>query len=205
MAPTSTREVARRRGWVAYVPNTATAVTVACSFSVLIPTTPTNVCVACTFIGLFTDAIDGALARVLGVSSKVGANFDQLADLCCFGVAPAAFFARQQLRGYEPPMDAADVLPYVAGCVYMVCAAYRIARELVVHAGKKPTYFVGIPSNVAAVPAALTAAYAPLGELWPSLLVVCLGAAMVSPFHIPAIRPGDFGAKPRAGARTRAS
>ena len=45
------------------------------------------------------------LARSLKASSKFGAAFDQLADLTCFGVGPAIFYIRHELRQVLPIQD----------------------------------------------------------------------------------------------------
>merc|ERR1711988_826084 len=118
-------------------------------------------------VGLVADMLDGFLARSLKATSKFGAAFDQLADLTCFGVGPAIFFIRHQ-------MEQGSVLSaLIPGYLYMVCAAARIARELVVHNISKPMFFVGIPTNLAC-PILLSMAYVLPNAWWLPLLVVLL-------------------------------
>src|SRR5689334_23536714 len=41
------------------------------------------------FVAAVLDAMDGRVARRLGVTSRFGAELDSLSDFLCFGVAPA--------------------------------------------------------------------------------------------------------------------
>jgi len=55
------------------------------------------------FLAAFFDLLDGAVARALKVTSKLGVQLDSLADLITFGVLPAFIYAsifRMQLAGY---------------------------------------------------------------------------------------------------------
>merc|ERR1719491_505031 len=122
---------------------------------------------------------------MLQCGSKFGATFDQLADLTCFGVGPAIFFTRQ--RQLAMPPDAAlcsHVLTIAAGYCYMGCSVYRIARELIVHSGARPLYFVGIPTNLACVFSVPAAALMPGSVVLPWLIIV-LSGMMVMPYRIP--------------------
>merc|ERR1739845_9560 len=80
--------------------------------------------------------------------SKFGSAFDQLADLTCFGIGPAIFFMRMQLDGLDA-WGWVQFMSLLAGYVYVVSSVARIARELVVHNISRPTFFVGIPTNLA--------------------------------------------------------
>lgn len=55
------------------------------------------------FLAAFFDLLDGAVARALKVTSKLGVQLDSLADLITFGVLPAFIYAsifKMQLAGY---------------------------------------------------------------------------------------------------------
>ena len=41
------------------------------------------------FIAIMLDAVDGRVARILGVSNELGKELDSLADIVSFGVVPA--------------------------------------------------------------------------------------------------------------------
>jgi len=67
------------------------------------------------------DGLDGRLARLLKATSRFGAEFDSLADFCCFGVAPAFVLYLWSLRslggfGFTPCL------------MFAVCMALRLAR-----------------------------------------------------------------------------
>ena len=66
----------------------------------------------------------------------------------------------------------------------MACSALRIARELDVHEGERPLYFVGIPTNLACCFAVPFAAYYPDHIMLPWVILV-LSAMMVMPLKIP--------------------
>jgi len=171
------------------IPNAITFVTVFCGFllmaSAAVPGISPHVCVFATMLGLCTDMLDGHAARKLNVKSSFGATFDQLADLTCFGIGPAIFFTRQRQEALG--LDASFgslLLTVVGGYAYMACSVFRIARELIVHSGVRPLYFVGIPTNLACVPAVLFSAYAPGVVILPWLIIV-LSGMMVMPYHVP--------------------
>jgi CDP-diacylglycerol--serine O-phosphatidyltransferase len=71
---------------------------------------------ACIF-----DALDGRLARLGGNESAFGREFDSLADIVSFGVAPALMVNRIVL--HETPK-----LGWMVASVYLVCGALRLAR-----------------------------------------------------------------------------
>jgi CDP-diacylglycerol--serine O-phosphatidyltransferase len=168
----------------AQVPNMVTCIVIICGCSLMastsIPGFTPEVSLIAAAIGLTADMLDGFLARSLNATSKFGAAFDQLADLTCFGIGPAVFFIRHQMEQGLMPASVA----LIPGYLYMVCAAARIARELVVHNIGKPTFFLGIPTNLAC-PILLSMVYAFPNAWWLPLLVVVLSAMMVMPVKIP--------------------
>mmetsp|Transcript_39642 Transcript_39642/g.118608 ORF Transcript_39642/g.118608 Transcript_39642/m.118608 type:complete len:222 (-) Transcript_39642:217-882(-) len=171
------------------LPNAITCVTVACGFllmaSTSIPGISPQVCILATVCGLIADVADGQVARVLRVKSKFGATFDQLADLTCFGIGPAIFFTRQRLVALGSNASLfSSAMTVVAGYSYMACSTFRIARELIVHDGARPLYFVGIPTNLACCFSVPLSAQFPEHPLAP-LIVLILSAMMVMPVKIP--------------------
>src|SRR5947208_8667844 len=79
---------------------------------------------ACIF-----DLLDGRVARMGGVESPFGREFDSLADLISFGVAPAFLVHRVVLRDVfqGPPFDHPEVGWFIAS-IYLLCGAFRLAR-----------------------------------------------------------------------------
>ncbi len=75
---------------------------------------------ACIF-----DALDGRLARMGGVESPFGREFDSLADLISFGAAPAFLVHRVVLR--EVFADKPELGWFIAS-IYLICGALRLAR-----------------------------------------------------------------------------
>ena len=75
---------------------------------------------ACIF-----DLFDGRVARMVGVESPFGREFDSLADLVSFGVAPAFLVHRVVLRDVfqDHPQ-----LGWFISSVYLLCGAFRLAR-----------------------------------------------------------------------------
>lgn len=73
------------------------------------------------------DMLDGRLARMGGRESLFGAEFDSLADVVSFGVAPALlvfFLVLSPAQGY--PMF--QNFGWFLGFIYLLCAAIRLAR-----------------------------------------------------------------------------
>src|SRR5512142_1606182 len=75
---------------------------------------------ACIF-----DLLDGRVARMGGSESPFGREFDSLADLISFGVAPAFLVHRIVLR--DVFLQYAEVGWFIAS-IYVICGALRLAR-----------------------------------------------------------------------------
>ena len=73
----------------------------------------------------FFDALDGRLARMQGQSSDFGREFDSLADIVSFGIAPALLVHDIVLQEFE---QSYPVLGWSIACIYLVCGAMRLAR-----------------------------------------------------------------------------
>ncbi len=102
------------------------------------------------------DTLDGRLARMGGRESLFGAEFDSLADVISFGIAPALmvyFLILSPSQGYPQ----FRTIGWFFGFIYLLCAAIRLARFNVItnpllHGSKKETNkdFVGLPVPAAA-------------------------------------------------------
>lgn len=102
------------------------------------------------------DMLDGRLARMGGRESLFGAEFDSLADVVSFGLAPALmvfFLILSPSQGY--PMF--QSIGWLLGFIYLLCAAIRLARFNVItnpllHREQKESSkdFVGLPVPAAA-------------------------------------------------------
>lgn len=87
------------------------------------------------FFAVIFDGFDGKLARMLGGGSQFGLEFDSLADLVSFGVAPAVLLYHSNLRGLY-------LVGVIAASFFALCVALRLARFNVVHV---PGPFQGLP------------------------------------------------------------
>ena len=101
------------------------------------------------------DSLDGRLARLGGRESLFGAEFDSLADVVSFGVAPALmvfFLILSPTQGY--PMF--RQIGWLIGFIYLLCAAVRLARfnvitnPLLYETKETNKDFVGLPVPAAA-------------------------------------------------------
>jgi CDP-diacylglycerol---serine O-phosphatidyltransferase len=101
------------------------------------------------------DSLDGRLARLGGRESLFGAEFDSLADVISFGVAPALmvfFLILSPTQGYPLFRQ----IGWFIGFIYLLCAAVRLARFNVItnpllHTPKDSSKdFVGLPVPAAA-------------------------------------------------------
>ena len=99
---------------------------------------------ACAF-----DILDGKVARLSGATSKFGVQYDSLADLVSFGIAPALLAFSWALRPYGK-------FGWLAAFLFVVCGALRLARFNVQSASGEIKYFKGLPIPAAASMIALT-------------------------------------------------
>jgi CDP-diacylglycerol--serine O-phosphatidyltransferase len=96
------------------------------------------------FLALIFDGLDGRIARLTNTSSKFGVEFDSLADIVSFGVAPAMFF-------YYSVGDEFGRIGAVLAALYVVFGAIRLARFNVMSPSSEPSVFIGVPIPTAAV------------------------------------------------------
>ena len=89
------------------------------------------------------DALDGKVARLTGTTSRFGVEYDSLADLVAFGVAPG-------LLMYSWALQSFGKLGWLAAFVYVVCGALRLARFNVQVNTVESRRFVGLPIPAAA-------------------------------------------------------
>ncbi len=94
------------------------------------------------------DLLDGRLARLGGQESPFGQQFDSLADIISFGMAPALLLSRAVL--FPLPKN----IGWAIALIYLVCGAMRLARfNCLAALPKKPgasNDFRGLPIPMAA-------------------------------------------------------
>jgi len=94
-------------------------------------------------IAMMWDALDGRVARLTNTQSDFGAQYDSLADLVSFGVAPA-------LLVYEWSLSDLGRIGWLAAFIFLACAALRLARFNTQVGISDKRYFQGLPSPAAA-------------------------------------------------------
>jgi len=95
-------------------------------------------------LSLIFDGLDGRVARLTNATSKFGAEFDSLADIVAFGVAPAMLFYFSIGHMYGK-------LGSLLCAMYVVFGAIRLARFNVMIGSVEPSVFIGVPIPTAAV------------------------------------------------------
>ena len=95
------------------------------------------------------DFLDGIVARLSRATSKFGVQYDSLADLVSFGIAPALLAFSWALRPYGK-------FGWLAAFLFVVCGALRLARYNVMAASGETKYFKGLPIPAAASMIAVT-------------------------------------------------
>jgi CDP-diacylglycerol--serine O-phosphatidyltransferase len=148
------------------------------------------------------DSLDGRMARITGKESSFGREFDSLADVVSFGMAPALLVFFFLLNpGQDFPL--VRTLGGLVGCFYLLCAAVRLARFNVLAAAedkedKAPKDFLGLPVPAAAgTIASLVLMLNSEIDRFPDLkfaalalplLLIVISILMVSNLHYPSLK-----------------
>jgi CDP-diacylglycerol--serine O-phosphatidyltransferase len=134
---------------------------------------------AAPFIGfaVILDMLDGRIARMTGTTSAFGVEFDSLADVISFGVAPA-------ILSFAWGLSPLGRLGWAAGFLFVAAAAMRLARFNIQSGGGDKRYFVGLPSPAAAAIPASTVYAWPYGlydyrAALPAIAMVIVPAALM--------------------------
>ncbi len=132
------------------------------------------------FLAMVMDGLDGRIARMTNTQSEFGAEYDSLADMVSFGMAPALVI-------YEWALQGMGNIGWLAAFVYVAASALRLARFNTQVGVADKRYFQGLASPAAAAVIA--------GAVWvgdgfqlsgmalnwgASLLTIFAGALMVS-------------------------
>jgi CDP-diacylglycerol--serine O-phosphatidyltransferase len=150
----------------------------------------------CILVAGILDSLDGRIARMTGTESEFGREFDSLADVVTFGVAPAVV---AYLWGLIEMRRAGWLVPLF----FLVATATRLARFNVQAARCDSRWFVGLPCPAAAGAVASFLLVAPDPDWRPWLIglvaggLVGLGVLMVSTFRYWSFKSLDL-ARPRS-------
>ena len=175
----SDRPARRFRRGVYLLPSMFTMANMFCGYACIVYAMRGEFATAAPFIGIaiVLDMLDGRVARMTGTTSAFGIEFDSLADVISFGVAPA-------ILSFSWGLQPLGRLGWAAGFIFVAAAAVRLARFNIQSGSHDKRYFVGMPSPAAAaVPAATVFAY-PYGfqtstEALPVLAMVIVPALLM--------------------------
>ncbi len=133
------RRESLRKG-VYLLPNLFTTGTLFAGFYGIISTMNGGYYVAAWFIliSAIFDVLDGKVARLTGTTSRFGVEYDSLADLVAFGVAPGLLMYSWALKPFGK-------LGWLAAFLYVVCGALRLARFNVQVDTVESKRFLGLP------------------------------------------------------------
>lgn len=132
------------------------------------------------------DALDGRVARRLGVTSRFGAELDSLSDFLCFGVAPALVLYLASLRDVGS-------LGWIVVLMFPICSALRLARFNTALVSDTPppawtgSFFTGVPAPAGALLALMPLMVSfEIEAAWPrhalvvGIVLIAVGGLMVS-------------------------
>ena len=167
-----------RRG-VYLLPSLFTMANMFCGYACIVFAMRGEFATAAPFIGfaIVLDMLDGRIARLTGATSDFGIEFDSLADVISFGVAPS-------ILAFAWGLHPLGRLGWAAAFIFAAAAAVRLARFNIQTGHVDKRYFVGMPSPAAAaVPASTVFAY-PIGlhtyaEALPVLAMVVVPALLM--------------------------
>jgi len=142
-------------------------------------------------IAIIFDSLDGRVARAMGTNSEFGKQFDSLADVVSFGMAPAFLAYAWGIHTFAAASAPEGLhlvqLGWLVGFFYLGCCAWRLARfniQGMAQGGSR--FFAGMPCPAAAGMIAATVHFfqtpisdARLSVLW-LVLLIALGALMSS-------------------------
>jgi len=168
-----------RRG-VYLLPSLLTMGNMFCGYACVVYAMRGEYATAAPFIGfaVVRDMLDGRIARLTNTTSEFGVEFDSMADIISFGVAPA-------LLSFCWGLQALGRLGWAASFMFVAAAAMRLARFNIQSGGDgDKRYFVGMPSPAAAAILASTVFAFPDGlhdyrAALPALAMVLVPAALM--------------------------
>jgi len=194
------RATRRRRG-VFLLPSLFTVGNMFCGYACIVYSMSGRLEQAAPYVGIaiVLDMLDGRIARLTNTTSAFGVEFDSLADVISFGVAPAVLAFEWGLKGLGQA-------GWAAGFIYMSAAAMRLARFNTQSSSQlDKRYFIGMPTPAAAGLVAATIYAAPTppeghSQAIAALVIMLLPAAlMVSAVRFRSFKTINFGWGPSYG------
>lgn len=134
------------------LPNLLTTGGLFAGFYAIIAATSGNYIDACiaVFVAGLLDGLDGRIARLTGTQSEFGTQYDSLADLVSFGMAPALVMFHWSLSALRLDGPVWGKLGWSVAFLYAACAALRLARFNTQVGVVDKRWFIGLASPAAA-------------------------------------------------------
>ena len=134
------------------IPNSVTALSLVLGLSSIVSTQFGNLEFAAWLIvwcGLL-DTLDGMVARLLKATSNFGAEFDSMADLISFGVAPSVLILNAGIDLGDVEVSSGQFWVLAASCgAFALAGAMRLARFNLASDKPRSGWFAGVPITVA--------------------------------------------------------
>jgi CDP-diacylglycerol--serine O-phosphatidyltransferase len=133
------------------IPNMFTAISLLMGIASIVNSMENQFELASWFIlwCVLLDKADGTAARMLNASSPFGSEFDSMADLVAFGLAPAFLVYAIGRNVWQVSMVGLSWFLMVAAlAVYVISASGRLARYNIIKHEPNERYFQGIPSTL---------------------------------------------------------
>ena len=154
-------------------------------------------CIA-IFVAGVLDGLDGRVARLTNTQSEFGVQYDSLADLVSFGMAPALVMYHWSLVAMKLDGTTAGKLGWLGAFLYAACAALRLARFNSQVGQVDKRWFIGLASPAAAgLMASFVWTCSDLGLSGEELryvalaVTVCAGLLMVSRIRYTSFKGGS--------------
>jgi CDP-diacylglycerol---serine O-phosphatidyltransferase len=152
METSQEKPVKERRRGIYLLPNLITTAALFAGFYGIVASTQGKFeqASAAIFIAMILDALDGRVARMTNTQSAFGAEYDSLADMGSFGLAPALVMYEWSLSSLVDVSWHWGKLGWLAAFLYVASAALRLARFNTKASNTDKRYFQGLPSPAAA-------------------------------------------------------
>lgn len=146
------KPVKKRSRGIYLLPNLITTAALFAGFYGIVAATQDKFEQACVaiFIAMILDALDGRVARMTNTSTEFGAEYDSLADMGSFGLAPALIMYEWSLSSLVNVSWHWGKLGWLAAFLYVASGALRLARFNTKASNTDKRYFQGLPSPSAA-------------------------------------------------------
>ena len=184
------------------LPNLFTTAALFCGFYAIISAMNNHFITAAIaiFIAMLLDGLDGRVARLTNTQSDFGAQYDSLADLISFGLAPSLVI-------YQWSLVSMGKAGWLVAFIYAATAALRLARFNTQVGTADKNYFQGLPSPAAAAIVAGAvwvgqefqfreiSPYVVFTDIVALIITVTAGLLMVSNFRYNSFKGIDFKGK----------